>query len=98
MITEFFREQFDYRTLLFSIVLIAIGIVSIYSATYGQTGAIQYYQKQLTWFGIGSVALLITLFIPFRAFPRIAFITYGISLILLVVVLVMGKTISGSRS
>jgi rod shape determining protein RodA len=98
MITEFFKEYFDFKTLFLVLALIAIGIVSIYSATYGEETAALYYQKQLTWFGIGACAMLITLFIPFRAFPRVAIAFYAISLLLLVIVLIIGKTISGSTS
>ena len=74
-----------------------IGLFSVYSATYDARAG-EIFQRQLLWSGIGVLALLGAAFVPFRTIQRIAFPLYGLSILVLLVVLVLGRTIAGSRS
>jgi rod shape determining protein RodA len=46
------------------LVLAVFGVVAVYSATYFRTD--EYWQKQATWVGVGTVVFFITSFVPYR--------------------------------
>lgn len=94
---EYFKEYFDYKAFLICLVLVGIGLLSVNSATF-DVGAAAAFDKQIIWAGIGFVCMLVAAFFPIRALQRIAFPVYIAMLAVLLVVLVVGKTISGSRS
>ena len=94
---RFFAEYIDLVTLLTALALIAIGCVSIYSATY-DARASEIFYRQVVWGGVGLVGLLVALVLPFRFLQRISLPAYGISILLLVSVLLVGRTVSGSTS
>ncbi len=94
---EYFKEYFDFRGLVLCAALVAAGLISLYSATY-DAGAAAIYQRQTYWVAAGFVAMMVAALFPFRTLQRLAIPTYVLSLLLLVAVLVFGKTISGSRS
>jgi rod shape determining protein RodA len=90
-------EFFDIRTFVITIALVAIGLISIYSATYDARASAIFF-KQLTWAGVGALVLFLTLLLPFRLLQAISFPAYGITIAMLVAVLVVGRTVSGSTS
>lgn len=94
---DYFKEYFDFKAFLICLALVAMGLLSVYSATYDVSGAAAFH-KQVIWAGIGFIALLIAALFPIRSLQRIAFPMYGGMLVVLLVVLVVGKTISGSKS
>ncbi len=94
---EYLKEYFDLKGFILCLVLVAIGLVSIYSATY-DAGAAATFDKQLIWAGAGTAALLLAAFFPMKTLQRLAFPSYVFMLGVLLVVLVVGKTISGSKS
>ncbi|MDH4068966.1 MAG: rod shape-determining protein RodA [Ignavibacteria bacterium] len=91
------RQGVDLTLLLVSVALIATGVISIYSAT-NNAGVSDLATRQLIWAGIGLAAMLVTFLLPFRFLQRICFPSYFVSLILLLSVLLLGKTVSGSTS
>ena len=90
-------EFFDLKTFAIAIALVIIGLVSIYSATYDARASAIFY-KQLTWAGIGVLVLLFAVLLPFRVLQAISFPAYGLTIALLIAVLVIGRTVSGSTS
>lgn len=94
---KYFQEYFDYRTLLPAILLLVIGLGSVYSATY-DARLPEIFYRQMTWAAVSLVAALIIAFFPFRFLQTIAYPAYFLSVILLVSVLLIGKTVSGSTS
>ncbi len=98
MIRKFFTEHFDYKTFFTMLILIGIGIVSIYSATFGEKFSTEYSQKQLNWFMLGMICLFVTITLPLRFVNQFSFVAYIFSILMLVAVLVVGKTVSGSKS
>ncbi|MBW7887701.1 MAG: rod shape-determining protein RodA [Bacteroidetes bacterium] len=94
---SFFKEYFD--TVLFStvIALAAVGLISIYSATFDAYAGRDFY-RQLTWVGIGLIAMLVTMLVPLRWLQRQAFTIFFSSLPLLILVLIMGRRVYGSQS
>ncbi len=62
---RFLAEYIDIVTLLTALALVAVGFVSIYSATY-DARASEIFYRQLIWGAVGLVALLAALVLPFR--------------------------------
>jgi rod shape determining protein RodA len=91
------KERFDTPTALITLALLVIGIFSVYSATY-DAKASETFQKQLLFVVIGLVALTGVALIPFRLLQLASYPAYFLSILLLVSVLILGRTVSGSTS
>jgi rod shape determining protein RodA len=94
---EYFKEYFDYKALLICLGLVVVGLLSVYSATY-DVGAAAAFDRQLVWAGIGLVALGITAIVPLKTLQRIALPLYMVTVGVLLVILVVGHTVAGSKS
>jgi rod shape determining protein RodA len=91
------KEYVDYRTALIMFALVVIGVVSIYSATYdAHASEISY--RQILWVAGGTVLFFVMMFLPYRFLQFISYPSYFISILMLVSVLLLGKTVSGSTS
>jgi rod shape determining protein RodA len=53
--------------------------------------------RQLAWFGVGLVALLVVASIDYRRLVQLAPLLYGLGLLTLVAVFIFGRTVSGAR-
>ncbi|MCZ6765474.1 MAG: rod shape-determining protein RodA [bacterium] len=95
------RRDFDTLLLIATGLLCAIGLSLIYSVFHpGQTGSVEgesstYFSRQLLWMGFGVIALLIGYAIPFRYFETLAYVSYFLCLVLLVLVLFIGSGAAG---
>ena len=91
--------NFDWT--LFSLVLLlsGIGLLNIYSAGFSLTDfhRVPPYIKQIQWILIGVVGMAVAFFIDYRFLFRHAYIFYGISVILLLVVFTTGYATRGSQ-
>lgn len=76
--------------------LFTLGIVTLISATKGP-GIQELYKTQLIWFGTGLVMSLVLIFIDSQILEKVAYLGYGICLVLLGLVLVIGKVGGGSQ-
>ena len=94
---EYLKEYFDFKAFFLCLALVGMGLISVFSATY-DAGAAATFDRQLIWAGGGFVFLLVMAFFPIKTLQRIAFPTYIAMLCMLLVVLVVGKTTSGSKS
>jgi rod shape determining protein RodA len=94
---EYLKEYFDYKALLICLGLVAVGLLSVYSATY-DVGAAAAFDKQLVWAGIGFAALVLAAIFPLKTLQRISFPLYIATLAVLLVILVIGHTVAGSKS
>ena len=97
MIYTELKERFDYRTALVTLGLVVIGLVSVYSATYDAKAA-DIFHKQILWAVGGFVVLGAVAAVPFRLLQLVSYPAYFLSLVLLVAVLLLGRTVSGSES
>jgi len=93
----------DWISVFLYLALVFMGWLSIYAAVYNEDhqsifDTTQRYGKQLIWIGTSIVLIIAILFMSGRIFEVIAFPTYIASVILLALVLVAGKEISGARS
>jgi rod shape determining protein RodA len=94
---SYLKEYFDFRAFFICLALVIVGLVSIYSATFDINNAANFYRQAL-WAGIGVFVMVITSFIPLRTLQRLSISFYFIVLAILVIVLVIGSTIKGSKS
>jgi rod shape determining protein RodA len=76
-----------------------LGILTIYSANTLATSAFRrsLYLRQMTWLGIGLVAMVAACTVSYRTLWRYAYAILGLNLALLVLVLVVGKTGLGAQ-
>jgi rod shape determining protein RodA len=94
---DYLREYFDFKALLICLGLVILGLVSVYSATF-DVGAAVAFKKQIVWAAIGLLALFVMAFLPIKSLQRIAIPLYLLNLLLLLIVLVVGERVSGSKS
>ena len=80
-----------------TLVLTAIGLASIYSATY-DAGSSVYFQRQLIWAVLGTIGLVTMLFVSPRTIETVAIIIHIIILCILAVVPFVGKTVAGTTA
>ena len=97
-------ESVDYPFLFLVLLLLAVGLAMLYSASYAQseydTGyeiSTKYLQKQAVCAAIGLVAMYFFSRIPARVWYRTAWLLYGISIVLLLSVLVIGEEVNGAK-
>jgi len=96
-LTSAIKEYFDFKTAAIVFGLVFIGLISVYSATY-DARASEIFQKQIFWVVAGTVTFVIIAVLPFRLLQFIAYPSYFLSVALLLSVLIMGRTVSGSTS
>lgn len=80
-----------------AIVIAAIGCLLVYSATYFGKDA-PLFQKQILWVVVGIGLMLLFTFVDYRLFLDTSLVLYGITMILLLYLLVWGKTTANVKS
>jgi rod shape determining protein RodA len=95
-----FFKTFYFPLFLFAIILAAIGLTNLYSATttIETQGASTFFQAQMIYTCIGIVVMLILCFVNINVLYKMAPLIYVMTLGLLVLVLVMGSKSHGSMS
>lgn len=92
-------RRIDWQLVAAVIFLVAFGLAAIYSVALGR-GLNEFgnFQKQLLWLLVSVPAMLLISFFDYRLFKSLGWVGYGISIILLIVVLTpLGKVINGAR-
>ncbi|MFH1068829.1 MAG: rod shape-determining protein RodA [Candidatus Glassbacteria bacterium] len=87
-------RKYDWVMLGLVFLLTAFGILMIYSADQIQTtraSGVIHYQRQLVWLAISIVALFLVSAFNSRVLEMTSYICYGLTLVVLVVLLVTGK-------
>jgi rod shape determining protein RodA len=91
-------QKYDIISFSLVVLLIAVGCIAIYSATYsGEGDESNYFTRQLLWCGVGIVAMLGVSFISIKFINRFAYWLYAISLFLLLLVLFVGRIGQGAE-
>ncbi|MGN0999851.1 MAG: putative lipid II flippase FtsW [Faecousia sp.] len=98
------KESVDIPFLILVLLLLAVGLLMLYSASYAQseydtgyTDSTRYLQKQAVCAGLGLVCMFAFSRIPAEVWYRFAWPLYGISIALLLSVLVVGESVNGAR-
>ena len=88
----------DWSLLGVIVSLLFIGVVTIYSVTSnGLEGRFPIFAKQGIWIGIGALAFVTVANTDYHKLARLSYILYGLGLILLVIVMISGKTSRGAQ-
>ena len=97
-------ETVDIPFLLLILLLLFVGLGMLYSASYAQseydtgyTSSTRYLQKQAICAAIGLVAMYFFSRIPADLWYRAAWPLYGVSIVLLLSVLVIGEEVNGAK-
>jgi rod shape determining protein RodA len=89
--------HFNWAYLLLILLISAIGIANMYSATSTWTTAAQpVYLKQFYWLGIGMLIVVFASLFDYRHLEYLSVPLYGANLLLLIMVLVVGRTSMGA--
>ena len=98
------EETVDFPFLLLTLLLLAVGLTMLYSASFAQseydTGyeiSTKYLQKQAVCAAIGLAAMYFFSRIPVALWYRLAWPLYGFSILLLLSVLVIGQEVNGAK-
>ena len=88
-------RYFDYNLLFLLIFLICFGLVmlysaSSYSASINFSNSAYYVKKQIIFYGIGTVVMIVMASIPYTFWKRWATIIYAVAIALCVVILIPG--------
>ena len=96
-------ENVDIPFLVLMLLLLSVGLIMLYSASSAQseydthyTVSTRYLQKQAICAGIGLVAMFGFSRIPADFWHRFAWPIYGISILLLLLVLITGQSVNGA--
>lgn len=95
---EKFTDKYDLTLFVTTAIMVTIGIVAIFSATFGNTSGTDFYLKQMIFGIIGLVIMVVISLLPPKYFSKFSYATYGLAIVLLVLVLLFGKTINGNKS
>ena len=97
-------EHVDLPFLVMILVLLAVGLTMLYSASFAQsmydtgyTVSTRYLQKQALCAALGLVCMWVFSRIPADFWMKFAWPVYGISIALLLSVLVVGQSVNGAR-
>ncbi len=97
-------QKFDFTMFLIVIILLAFGLVMLFSASYASAknlygDSFYFINRQLIFAGLGFVAMIIVSFVDYRLYCQkfIVFLAEVISISLMVLVFVMGKTVGGAQ-
>ncbi|POY38503.1 rod shape-determining protein RodA [Solitalea longa] len=93
----------DWMTIIIYFCLVLIGWANIYAAVYDADHSSIFdmsrnYGKQLLWISSSVLMIIIILLIDSKFFNFSAYVFYGITIILLVAVLFVGKLVGGNRA
>ena len=97
-------ESVDYPFLFLVLLLLTVGLAMLYSASYAQSeydtgyaSSTKYLQKQAICAAIGLVAMYVFSRVPASFWYKAAWPLYGVSILLLLSVLVIGQEVNGAK-
>ena len=88
-------KNMEWGLLIVAILLTGIGLVALFSAT--QETGYDEFKKQIIWFGISVVMMVIVMLINYETLVKLSPIFYGITIVLLIAVM-FTKPVSGATS
>ncbi|MEE8622220.1 MAG: FtsW/RodA/SpoVE family cell cycle protein, partial [Syntrophobacteria bacterium] len=98
MIDRRLIQNFDWLMLLLTFAIMAVGLMTLYSALFsGGEAPGSILTRQIYWLGLGAVAMVLAFSLDYQWLERFAYPAYVIGILLLVAVLIFGKTVSGSK-
>ncbi len=104
MLKKLFKH-YDYSIIVAMALLIAFGLVMIYSSSMAVTimkfdpprPSHYFFMKQLQWLAVGAIAFFIAMMLPYKIYERFMKVILLVSLLLLVLVLMTGSVYNYSQ-
>jgi rod shape determining protein RodA len=91
------RDSFDWTLFLTASALAVIGVINLYSATSVARAALSdIYIQQVYWLVLGGILGALVAVIDYRHYERLGYLLYGVGIVFLVLVFILGKDIRGS--
>ncbi len=91
-------DKFDFGLFIPAILLMLIGFVAVYSATISHPTAYGNFDRQVIFGVVSILGFFVVYFLPTNWFKSLTLPVYLTSIILLLVVVTLGKTVSGQKS
>lgn len=97
-LTRGFRDNFDWTLFVVTATIAVLGIVNLYSATSAAADHLKdVYIQQIYWLTLGSGVAVLVVAVDYRHFERHGWIAYGVGIVLLCLVFVLGREVRGSQ-
>ncbi|MBK7629568.1 MAG: rod shape-determining protein RodA [Ignavibacteriales bacterium] len=91
-------DKFDFGIFVPAVLLIVIGLTAIFSSTFNHPTMSGNFNRQLVFSFVAFFVFFITYSLPTNSFRMITIPSYLFSLLLLIVVIIIGRKVSGARS
>ena len=96
-------NNIDWITIIIYLVLVFFGWINIYAAVYNEEHQSimdfsQRYGKQLIWIAASIFLIILIFVIDSKFYSFFSYFIYGLSILLLIVVLIFGKEVHGAKS
>lgn len=93
-----FQENFDWPLFVTTVAIAVVGVVNLYSATSAAGASLRdVYIQQIYWLTFGAGAAVLVAAIDYRHFERFGWVAYGVGVVLLALVFLLGREIRGSQ-
>jgi rod shape determining protein RodA len=96
-VTRLRLPSLDWPLAISALGLIGIGLLTVYSATSVPGAHEGLWMKQLLWFAFAMIAATVVASVHYRVYDSLAWPFYGVAIVLLVLVLLVGTKIMGAR-
>ncbi len=92
-------KNVDWALLATTLILAAFGVLTLYSAVTAEaaTSRPDLHLKQMVWYAIGAVGMVACFTVNYKTLERWAPVLYALCILLLVAVLLIGRSAGGSR-
>lgn len=98
------KQNLDLWTLLTWGILVAIGLLALYSTTHGPAaeylseGVRDNFYRQLMWGGLSALGIGVVLLLPVRVLRTLAYPIYAVTIVLLLLSLAVGTEVHGTKA
>ena len=92
-------SRIDFNFVFVILALNLIGLINLYSATHGlfHRDKVELFWMQIAWLGVGWSVFFFLTFIDYKIFARLSYIFYGLNLVALIAVEMVGKVSLGAQ-
>jgi rod shape determining protein RodA len=97
MAIRFRAPSLDWPSVWAALGLVLIGLSTVYSATTVPGAHEGLWLRQLLWFGVALFVSYLASSLHYRVYDSIAYALYGVSIVMLAAVLVVGTSVMGAK-
>ncbi|OEK06808.1 rod shape-determining protein RodA [Roseivirga misakiensis] len=99
-----FFSNLDWLTVFIYLILLILGWFNIYASVYDPVQDLSILDmsidsgKQLIWIGTSAILIILVLLLDFRIYESVAPLLYGVFILLLIAVVIVGKETNGAKA